>query len=793
MKRIFEMKSFGVYLSRNKFYTLVNVVGFSVSLMFVILIMLYARQEYSVDKIIDKADRIYTVCTYKGEDEHADATEGSHWFTQRTIKKTFPQVEMTCGVVYSSCEVGVSDKVLQTEVAFADSTFFRMFSIPVLQGNAAHALDEMSSAVVSEEFARKAWGNDNPIGKRIHMDGMDDLMVHVTAVYKGMQGTSFGQADIIMRFEYVRYKNDYLTASHMGNAVGASVFILAQPGYDLCTRHADFDKMYKDMGFWYYSMDGSTTRTRLLRLSDRYFSDTLTSGSDSEQSLRGNRRLVTILFAVGLIILLFSVFNYINLSTAQSGKRAREMATRRLMGAQRSDIVLRLTLEGVLLCLVSLLLGVALAWAACPYASALLHAEIHMSGLLDPLFLSGILVIVLLAGGVSGAVPAAIISRVRPIDVVRGTFRLRTRMTLSRVFIVMQNVATIVMVSAALSIWMQTHHLVHAPMGYNLEHLLALPSISGDTTKVQAFMSELRQLSCVESAALSMGYPLQGGNNNTITHDGHPVSLQAMYGDSCFFRTLGLGIALDHHQADPAQGIWVNRQFLAEMGLKETDRVVNDPALNQGPLPINGVLEDFKIRTVTSIQAPVFVVIGKIYQPWDYLVRVKGDETEALDRIDEVYFKVFQRHIADFDTHPYLMQKMRERFSQEEQMGTIVALFALVAILISVLGLVAMSTYFIEQRLREVAVRKVFGSTSSQVCRRLTVSFLAYALVAFVVAAPLAYWLIGRWLTTFSYRIQWWPFVLIAGLVCLFTSFLAVIVQSRLAAGSNPVEHLKDE
>ena len=269
MKRIFEMKSFGVYLSRNKFYTLVNVVGFSVSLMFVILIMLYARQEYSVDKIIDKADRIYTVCTYKGEDEHADATEGSHWFTQRTIKKTFPQVEMTCGVVYSSCEVGVSDKVLQTEVAFADSTFFRMFSIPVLQGNAAHALDEMSSAVVSEEFARKAWGNDNPIGKRIHMDGMDDLMVHVTAVYKGMQGTSFGQADIIMRFEYVRYKNDYLTASHMGNATGASVFILAQPGYDLCTRHADFDKMYKDMGFWYYSMDGSTTHTRLLRLSDR--------------------------------------------------------------------------------------------------------------------------------------------------------------------------------------------------------------------------------------------------------------------------------------------------------------------------------------------------------------------------------------------------------------------------------------------------------------------------------------------------------------------------------------------
>ena len=793
MKRILDLKAFGVFLSRNRFYTLVNVVGFSVSLMFVIIIMLYARQEYGIDKCIDKADRIYTVCTYDGDDKHTDAHEGSHWYTQRTIQKTFPQVEMTCGVTYADREVGANGQTLQTEVAFADSTFFRMFSIPLTQGNAAHALDDMKAAVVSEEFARKAWPGESPMGKRIQIDGMDDLFVHVTGVYPGMEGTSFGQADIIMRFEYVRYINDYLTDSHMGNATCTSVFVLAQPGYDLSTQDAAFDKMYKDMGFWYYSMEGSQTHTRLVRFSDRYFSDTVSSANDEHQSLRGDRRLVNILFAAGLVILLFSVFNYINLSTAQSGKRAREMATRRLMGAQRGDIILRLTVEGVLLCLLSLVLGVAMAWAACPYVSALLQTDIHMAGLLDPVFLLGILLLVLLVGGVSGAVPATIISRVRPIDVVRGTFRLKTRMTLSRLFIVLQNVATIVMVSAALSIWLQTRHLIHAPMGYDLEHLMVLPSISGDTTKVQAFINEVRGLSCVQSASLSMGYPLQGGNNNTITHDGHPVSLQVMYADSCFFKTLGMKIARDNHQATPSQGIWVNRQFLAEMGLTESDRFVNDPALNEGPLPINGILEDFKIRTVTSDQHPVFVVIGKIYQPWHYLVRVKGDEAEALGQVDEVYFKVFQRHIADYDVRPFATQKMADRFTQEQQMSTIVALFALVAILISVLGLVAMSTYFIQQRQREVAVRKVFGSTSAQIRRRLTGTFLLYAVVAFVVAAPLAYWLTGRWMTTFSYRIEWWPLVLAAGLVCLLTSFLAVIVQSQMAATVNPVDHIKDE
>ena len=788
-----DFKTFGVYLSRNKFYTLVNVLGFSVSLMFVILIMLYARQEYSIDKCIDKADRIYTVCMFDGSKGGSDCIEGSHWYTQRTIRQTFPQVEMTCGLFYNTIEVSLNGKVLDCEAAFADSTFFRMFSIPLAQGNAAHALDDQDAVVVSEEFARKAWPGENALGKRVQVEGMEGLSLHVTGVYKGMEGTSFGEADLIMRFEHVRYINDYLTDSRMSNATCTSVFVLARPGYDLSKQGTAFDKMYRDMGFWFYTMDGSDTHTKLIPFSKRYFSGIPASTNDEAQSLRGDLRLVKVLLAVGLVILLFSVFNYINLSTAQSGKRAREMATRRLMGAQRRDIVLRLMYEGLLLCLLSMVLGAVMAWAASPYVSSLLGTEIDMTGLFDPLFLLGVLVLALLVGGVSGAVPAAIISRVRPIDVVRGTFRLKARMTFARVFIVLQNVATIVMVAAALSIWMQTRHLIHAPMGYDLERLLVLPSLSEDTTKVQTFMNEVRKLPCVESASLSMGYPLQGGNNNTITHDGHPVSLQLMYGDSCFFKTLGLKIAQDNHQADPTQGIWVNRQFLAEMGLKETDRFLNDPALNQGPLPINGILEDFKIRAVTCDQHPVYVVIRKLWVPWHYLVRVRGNEADALGQVDEAYFQVFQRHIADYDSRPYAMQKMKANFSQEQRMGTIVLLFALVAILISVLGLVAMSTYFIQQRQREVAVRKVFGSSSAQVRRRLTGGFLSYAVAAFVIAAPVAYWLIGRWMTTFSYRLQWWPMVAAAGVVCLLTSFLAVIVQSQMAASENPVNHIKDE
>ncbi|MGN1256650.1 MAG: FtsX-like permease family protein [Bacteroidaceae bacterium] len=792
MKQILNLKSFGVFLSRNKFYTLVNVLGFSVSMAFVILIMLYAQQEYSVDKCVGDADRIYSVCMYQDEPD-AGSVEGSHWRTQRALRQTFPQIEMTCALAHDVLETTVDGKTLQISMMFADSTFFRMFSFPLSQGNADHALDDIASAVVDEAFARKVWGEANPMGKRLQIDELDGLTVHVTGVYRGMPNTSLGQSDMIIRFEHMEHVNPYITAPHMGNCSGAVVFLKAKPGNDLCGMEESFDKAYRDMGFWVYTMKGSQMHTSLLRFSERYFSTAHPAQYGNMISLRGNRLLVNLLFVVGLVILLFSVFNYINLSMAQSGKRAREIAIRRLLGTQRREIVMRLILEGLLFCLVSFLFSIALAWAASSYAGSILATRIRMEGMLRPVFLAGIFGLVVLVGVVSSAMSAIVLSRVKPVDVIRGTFRLRVRMRLTRVFIVIQNMATIIMLASALSIWSQTRHLVNAPLGYDIKGLMEVPSVSDDSLKVSTFINEVRKLSCVEAVSASAGYPFQGGNNNTFALEDRSVSLQVMIGDSCFFRVLGLRIAQDNHQANPEKGVWVNRQFLAEMGMSEKDLFVNDPAYSNDPVPVNGIVEDFKIRSVISDQHPVNIFIHKVRSPWNYLVRVRGDEAEALRQVDEVFYQVFQRRISEFDQSPYVMQKMRFTFGKERRLSTILALFAMVAVLISVLGLVAMSTYFIHQHRRDVAVRKVFGSSSAQVNRRLVGTFMSYALVAFIFAAPVAYWLVGQWMTTFSYRIEWWPCVLAAGVGCLLTSFMAVCVQSHMAANANPADHIKDE
>ncbi|MGM9620649.1 MAG: ABC transporter permease [Bacteroidaceae bacterium] len=793
MKRIFDLKTFGVFLSRNKFYTLVNVLGFSVSMMFVILIMLYAQQENSVDKCIDKADRIYSVCVY-GDDNDKDILEGTHWQTQKALMKSFPQLETTCGVATERLETTVEEKPIQMTTVFTDSTFFRIFSFPMVQGDRQHVLDDMQAAVVEENFARRMWGGENPIGKRITLNEMEGLTVHVTGVYRNPGRTSLGKSDLIIRFEHMDKVNDYITAPHMGNASGALVFLLAKPGNDLSQMGPAFDEAYKQMGFWVYKLPGRETHTKLLRFSDRYFSKAYPAQYGGAVSMHGDKRLVNILFAVGLAILLFAVFNYVNLSTAQGAKRAKEMATRRLMGAQRGDVLMRLIMESMCLCMCSFLLSTAMAWSVHEYAGSILQTEIDMLGILEPTFLCGMLALVLVTGGVTGLMPAVIISRVRPIDVVRGSFRMSMRMTLSRVFIVLQNAATIVMLTLALTIYAQTHHLIHAPMGYDTEHLMVLDNICKSPEQWSTLLTELKKLSCVEGASACAGYPFQGGNNNTFTHEGKTVSLQVMIGDSCFFKVTGLKVARDNKQADPTRGIWVNRQFLAEIGgLEDSTRSVFCSAMGNEPIPLNGVMEDFAIRNVTSEQHPVMIQICEVQHPWDFLVRVRGDEAEAFRQVDQVYHKVTGKHMGDVDTRPYVMQKMSDTFKEQQRMGTIMAWFAVVAIMVSVLGLMAMSTFFIQQCRREVAVRKVFGSTASQVQWRLTRTFLSHTAIAFLLSAPAAWWLSEHWLMDYSYRIAAGPGVALAGAVCLLTSLMAVIVQVRQAATENPALHIKDE
>ena len=558
-------------------------------------------------------------------------------------------------------------------------------------------------------------------------------------------------------------------------------------------EEAQLDKVQRDGGFWIYqSKNEGAVKTKVVRFSDRYFSKFQpSSGTGGENARRGDKKIVNILFAVGLVILVFSIINYVNLTVAQASSRAKEMATRRLVGAQRTGIMTRLIAESMLMSLLSFVVGVVLAVAALPYAAQLLNTTMEQSALFTTGNILMVIAFVVVVGVLSGIIPAVVISRAKPIDVVHGTFRMKMKMRFSKVFIVFQNIMTIMMIGCALTMVLQVRHLLNAPLGYNHEHVLSLPA-SDDSTQLANYTAELRKMTCVENVSLCMGHPLNGGNNNTVTYDdGKTLSFQIMYGDEHFMPLLGLHLLRDNH-VDDEEGVFVNRQTLRELGLPLDAKYI---MIRDERVLVRGVLADFHIRGIMDEQHPVLIYIQKnIKWPWAILVKVNGDETEAYNKINELYKVTFKHDVSDFTNYPYLDQAIRYMYSQAIRMSTIVTLFAAIAIIISLLGLVAMSTYFIQQRRKEIAIRKVFGSTSRQIHIRLLRTFMLYVVVAFVPAVLLIHYFMTDWLSTYSYRIDlaWWIY-LVAGLFCLVVSLVAVMAQSYKAANENPAGNVKAE
>ena len=786
MKQLFNLKSYFTFLSRNKVYTAINVFGLSISLMFVIIIGLYTQQEYAVDTMHSKADRIYAQGYDMEHNGQKEATTGSHWYIQKHLKQRYPEIESSCALVSTNLKLNLptTEKVMK-RFLFTDSTFYRIFDFELVRGDRNHVLDAVNSAVVTEETARQLYGNVDPIGKPLVYS--DTVRLVITGVARKMEGSSIDGADIIARFENVKGINPGMTSEYMNNATGAELMFLMKPHHDIRTKGKDIDKFMKDVN-WLYQMPGIKTKMVFVPLKQLYFSEI---GSSSGVTSRGDRKLVNMLFAVEIMILLFSVFNYINLTVAQSGRRAREMATRRLFGSQRKHIMERLILESIVMCLCSLLIAIGLAFAFVKYADKLLVTEINMVHLFSPTNLLVIFAFVLMVGILAGMLPAVFISRSKPIDVVRGTFRTHVKMGFSKLFIILQSAATILLLACSLTIGLQTHHLLSAPLGYDTDNLIKIENPSADSVAIEQFKSRVAHLPFVKGITACQGIPLDRGNNQTMEINGRTLSFQMFVADENYFKVLGLQLVKDYHLAS-SEGIYVTQHTLQEVGLKPDARYI-DLGSSGKKTPIRGVLKDFRIGNITSEIHPIGVWIyhKEVLRPWHFVMKITGDPMAGYEQIRKIYKEVFKEDVEA--EKPFVDQQLQMFFDKEIRLSKIVMLFAFIAIVISLLGLIAMSLYFIQQRYKEIAVRKVFGSNNRQILVKLLRTFVVYVLVAFAIAVPVIHVIMTHWLSTYNYRISLSPWIyLAAGAVCMLLSLTAVYFQSRIAANDNPVNHIKD-
>lgn len=773
MKNLLDLKTFFKFLSRNKAYTAIDLFGLSVSLTFVILIAIYSAQEFSTDRFQEKGERVYFV----GSEDVPCVGAAIPYM----MKERYPEIEKVCPLVvnqFNGMKAESEGKKLNANLMFADSTFFDIFSFPLLQGDAHNALVAQNNVVVSQSFARKLFGTENVVGRGITVE--DSLRMVVSGVVADLKHSTIPEADIIMPWRTVAAFNPSLAPDELNNAGSTTCAVLVHEGADFTSRAEDMLAWFKTF-YWPYENE-YWKEVRMETLANAYFSEWT-----SWPLLHGDKTFVVVLVSVGVVILIFAILNYINLSVAQAGFRAKEMATRRLLGSTRAELFWRLIYESVLMCLFSLVVAIFLVLAIAPEAGNLLQVKLDMSVLLSPAWIGAILAFVLLVGGVAGWLPAMMISAVKPIDAVHGTFRRQTKMVFSKVFITFQNFITIIMLSCSLVMILQINHLLHAPLGYNTKGVYCMVPSNIDQ---QAFRDKLLSISGVNRVGISNGVPFLGSNNNTIPYvapDGTKtnISFQQYPMDSTTFEILGLKLLRDNHLANPKW--YLNEEAMRQMSLSPD---ATDFRLGDETIPISGIISDFHEGNVIERVAPVMLRFKRSDEPgWFLVAELQGDMYGTVKQIEEAYSEMTGGLQIQSG---FLDDALQESFDSQIRLAKIVGAFTIVAILISLLGLLAMSTYFIQQRSLEVAIRKVFGSDNEQIMVRLVRTFLTYVGIAFILAVPVAYYFMRDWLSDYEYRISLSPWIfLAAGLFCLLISFLTVAGQSWKAANKNPIESMR--
>ena len=789
----FNLKSYFTFLSRNKTYTAVNVFGLAVSLMFVIIIGLYTWQETSIDRQHSKAKRIYSIGTSNDDDGQRYA--GSSHALLKYMQKRYPEIENTCAFIRGSLKLRERENFMNISTLETDSTFFNMFDFPLLYGNRTTCLKEKGNIVITLRLARKYFGTDNAVGQQLIT--ADSQHFRVTGVIADFDNTFINKdIDALIDFSYAEYDNAVCIDKNFpqGNLSGTAAFVQVKEDCDFMQREADLRGFFKTLLPENNSQNISTTITRLDNL---YFSQT---GFD--KNLRfGNKKVVNILFAVGLVILLFSIINYINLTMAQSNYRAREMATRRVFGCTKSDVCKTIFTESLTMCALSCAVAIVMAMLFSRYAGQLLDTDISMSLLATPYAIFMFVVFIVAISLLAGLLPAVSLSKIQPIEVVRGTFIRHTKMVFARIFITVQNVITIVMLACALIMSLQMLHIVKAPIGFSTENLIRISQGSAFASKdFPVFLDKLRSLPCVSGIASSWGTPVEGGINATKTsEDGKKsVNIQTFIVSPEFFDIYG--IKLNRNNLLKGDSIlYVNDKAMNILKIQPTDTHTGSVDQELDPFGIlqharfGGVFESFRTGSILNPDEPkAILVCNNVPAPWYVTIKVKGNPVEAYAQIKEIYKSIFHEEINE-EGLPLVDKQIEQKFDQEIRTSKIVSLFAFIAIIISLLGLVAMSTYFIQQRAREIAVRKVFGSTGNQIRVRLIRTFMLYVGIAFIIAVPIVVYFMSEWIEQYSYRIVWWPWIVAAGVIVMLISLAAVAVQSWMASNENPVKNIRQE
>ena len=785
------MKSYLKFLSRNKLYTAINVVGLAVSLMFVILIGDYSWRQFSIDAWHENADRIYVM---GGKEDFfmwpQVATE---------MKELCPDVEKTCRIFSHTGKIKYGQRELRDNdhgiIMIADSTFFDFFDFELMEGQRETALNAPDKCLITESLAKTLFTGKNPIGECLNVvgdrhvfignraDPYDSTLVYtVSGIVKDLDRTVFpNETQVIVSLQRYAQVLGYELPSEVmayGSQGTCKLMLMLKQGASPEKVTSMAQQHLRKNYSWWKENECSLTPLKKLMFAPQ---------NSGMGLLKGDKSRFLILFSAVLAILFFAVSNYINLTVANTGFRAKEMATRRLLGSSSREISLKLIAESTLMVAVSFVIGLTLAFCFQQDFAELFDGKIALQNDAGWQF-GGICVgFILLLGILSGMIPSWQISRLQPLDIVKGTFRFRSKMVLSKVFIFIQNVLTVVMLTAAFVIALQLHHLIHAPLGFNTKNLFYI--YSKDDT--QAVRSQLEAMPFVEEIGEFTGTALASYSSNmtTINHNDKSVTFYVSTFDSTAWRLMDLTVLKEFEQAE--NGVYLTEELMRQMEFTEKNRVLD--YFNGKKDAIVGVLKDFHRINVLSDAQPFSIRLSQHIDNPNFLVKTNGTKKAKAAFIKMLTDMGYEDKLLKWSVVS-LEENVAESFEENQRMLDIISLFTLVAIVISIMGFVGMSLFFIRQRKKEIGLRKIMGSTSQEVMSLMLRNFLIPLFVSFLIAIPLSWYIMNDWLTNFSYRITLSPWMLLVP--CLFSlliAILSVFVQIGRAVRANPIESIRTE
>ena len=761
------MRSYLKFLSRNKLYTAIEAVGLAVSLAFVIIIGSYVWQQFAVTRENPYRESIYV----PGLPNYPALT-----YAFPDVITEIPEIE----VVSRYCAVAPTYGKNQVLWGGAvDRQFFDLFPNYRFVEGSADVLSSPSNIIVTESFARKM---DLSLGDRLDLSGEEYT---VAAIVEDSPGTVMKVNEAFLPVE--NYKDSWQPFDNFGSTV---CFIKVLPGTDRQTLYNKLEEVCKKV---YPRMYGQAffDHLELTRYDELFFKDT------GNQFLHGDLKTIRTLLLVGLLLLLSAIFNYVNLSVALTGKRAKEMAVRQLIGASKGRVVGKYIAESILFTAICFAAGLLLAEAFSPMMNRLLsNPDIPIRVAWSPGYLLAYVGIVILVGVICGVIPAVMAGKYNALEVMKGDYRRRSKMVFSKVFIVLQNALAVILIALAITMEAQMRKTQSRPMHIDIKDKFSLSFITReDQTPLK---DALERLPFVKRVGRCSGTPGIGtGGQYSKTKDGQDIMYRLYSMDSTAFQMFDFEILKDYN-APLFNSVWFSDASFAATGFDDDYHDITVLSQrNSGCANLAGVFKAFPINNanmgeeeyaVVSVVRPEDIWIGS------YLIETTGDRKEAYSKIMETYEDYAKDREVILNYPSWIDETIAEAWKPARNNMRLIEIFMLLSIIISLLGLLAMSAYYADEKSRDIAVRKVFGGTVDTEAWRTIRDYMILVGIACIIGIPIAVYAAQEYLKDFIYKLEgyWWIFVL-AVVITLGISLLAVLWQTLKAARTNPATELKKE